>query len=71
MAVTEPLAPKDEEELRHEQLADLRQLVMDRATTPSELALLLVALELSELRQVVQELNRSRPRTTARSSHAS
>ena len=71
MAVSEPRAPKDEEEIRHEQLADLRQLVTDRATTPSELALLLVALELSELRQVVQQLSGSRPRISAGSKHAS
>jgi len=59
MAITEPRAPKDEEELRHEQLADLRQLVSERATSPSEIALLLVALELSELRHAIQALNGS------------
>jgi hypothetical protein len=49
-------APKGSDELRREQMDDLRQLVMERATRPSELAMMLVALELSELWQALQEL---------------
>jgi hypothetical protein len=49
-------APKGSDELRREQMDDLRQLVMERATRPSELAMMLVALELSELWQAPQEL---------------
>jgi len=39
-----------------DEIGDLRQLLINEATTPSEKALLLIALEIAELRKMLADL---------------
>ena len=50
------MADAETESLRRKELEDLKSEVMSEATSPSEKAMLLVALEVAELRHTLESL---------------